>query len=225
MAHRSSARIVWVGRGSDCDLIAANVRFTEGRLRFEVRDQEFEISVWGRHHLIAALCSIAVGLEFEMTLAEIAAALAGFQPPDMRCQVTEVAGVTLIDDSYNASPSAMRAAFDLLREVDVPGERVVVCGDMKELGTHSSAWHRRIGSEVVTRCGADRLIACGEHADDVVLAAREAGMAAARATALLDVPETIPFVSHSAGPGSAILIKGSRAMGMERITQSLRRAA
>ncbi|HEY2761392.1 MAG TPA: UDP-N-acetylmuramoyl-tripeptide--D-alanyl-D-alanine ligase [Pirellulales bacterium] len=225
IAHRSGARIVWVGRGSDCDLIAADVRFSDGRLQFKVRDQEFELPVWGRHHLIAALCSIAVGLQFDMTLAEIAAALAEFQPPDMRCQITEVAGATLIDDSYNASPSAMRAAFDLLREVDVPGERVVVCGDMKELGPSSAQWHRRLGQAVVTHCGADRLIACGEHANDVVLAAREAGMAAARATALRDTQDTIPFVSRSLRPGNAVLVKGSRAMGMEQITQSFRRAA
>ncbi len=69
----------------------------------------------------------------------------------------------------------MRAALELLREVDAPGERVVVCGDMKELAADEHKVHRQLGEEVVTRCGADRLIACGDYAADVVFAAQRSG--------------------------------------------------
>jgi UDP-N-acetylmuramoyl-tripeptide--D-alanyl-D-alanine ligase len=230
MAHRTTARVLFVGRGADCDLTAVDVRACGGRLQFRVAEQRYDVAVWGRHHLTSALASIAVGLEFGMSTSEIAAALAGFQPPSMRCQVTDAAGVKVIDDSYNASPSAMRAALQLLREVDAPGERVVVCGDMKELGPSSRQWHRQIGEEVVTRCGADRLIAYGDHAVDVVVAARAAGMPRARATACQAVEETISLAQHATQPGSAVLVKGSRAMGLERVVeairnQNLRRAA
>lgn len=225
VAERSAARIVWIGRGADCDLAAVDVHSTGGWLRFRVDAQRYSVPVWGRHYLHAALAAIAVGLELGLSPAEIAAALADFQPPLMRCQVTDVAGGKLIDDSFNASPSAMRAALDLLREVDVPGERVVVCGDMKELGPASRQWHRRLGQEVVTRCGADRLFACGDHADDVVLAAREAGMPAARATACEQVEHIIPLVERTMRPGSAVLVKGSRAMGMERVAEAMKKAA
>ncbi len=225
MADRTSARIVCVGRGPDCDLTAVDIHFTDGRLQFRVDRQRYSVPVWGRHQLTAALSAIAIGLEFGLTPAEIAVALADFQPPVMRCQVTDAAGSKLIDDSYNASPTAMRAALELLREVDAPGERVVVCGDMKELGSTSRQWHLRIGEETVTRCGADRLIACGDHAEDVVVAARAAGMPAARAIACKEVEETISFVRHAVQPGSAVLVKGSRAMGMERVVEALRRAA
>ena len=143
----------------------------------------------------------------------------------MRCQVTDASGVKLIDDSYNASPSATRAAFDLLREVDAPGERVVVLGDMKELGPTSRQWHRRLGEEAVTRCGADRLIAYGDHADDVVQAARNAGMKPAQATACRQLDEVISLSITAARPGSAVLVKGSRAMRLDRVAESLRRAA
>jgi UDP-N-acetylmuramoyl-tripeptide--D-alanyl-D-alanine ligase len=225
LAGRTSARIVWIGRGPDCDLTAVDVCFADGRLQFRVDAQRYSIPVWGRHQLTTALSAIAVGLEFGLTPAEIAAALADFEPPVMRCQVTDAAGTKLIDDSYNASPTAMRAAFDLLREVDAPGERVVVCGDMKELGASSRQWHLQLGEETVTRCGADRLIACGDHAEDVVIAARLAGMPAARAVAYREVEETISFVRHAVRPGSAVLVKGSRAMGMERVAEALRKAA
>jgi UDP-N-acetylmuramoyl-tripeptide--D-alanyl-D-alanine ligase len=225
MADRCAARIVWIGRGGNCNYSAVDIRASAGELEFWVENQQYRVPVWGRHHLIGALSAIAVGREFGMTPAEIAMALAAFQPPPMRCQVTNTSGIKLIDDSYNASPSAMRAAFDLLREVDAPGEHVIVLGDMKELGPTSRQWHRRLGEEAVTRCGADRLIAYGEHADDVVLAARKAGMKSAQATACRQMDEVISLSISAARPGSAVLVKGSRAMRLDRVAETLRRAA
>ncbi len=119
----------------------------------------------------------------------------------------------------------MRAALELLRDVDAPGERVVVCGDMKELGPMSIKFHRQLGEDVVTKCGADRLIACGDFAADVVFAAREAGMPSARATACRAVEETIPLAKFASRPGSAVLVKGSRALGLDRVAEAIRRAA
>jgi UDP-N-acetylmuramoyl-tripeptide--D-alanyl-D-alanine ligase len=225
LVSRSAAKVLWIGRDGDCDLKAVDIRSAEGQLRFRVGAQRYEIPIWGRHHLTAAMAAIAIGLEFGLSSAEIAAALADFQPPAGRCRVTDVAGARLIDDSYNASPTAMRAAFDLLREMDAPGERVVVFGDMKELGTGGIRLHKQLGEEVVTRCGADRLIACGEHADEVVFAARKAGMPAVRTTALRLAAETIPLVKEAIRPGAAVLVKGSRAMAMEQVVAGLRRAA
>jgi len=225
MASRTTARIVWIGRGTQCDVAATEVHCRGGSLRFRANGQQYRVPVWGRHQLTSALAAVAVGLEFGMEPREIAAALAEFEPPNMRCEVTDAAGAKLIDDSYNASPSAMRVALELLREVDAPGERVVVCGDMKELGESSRQWHRQIGTEVVTRCGADRLIACGDYATDVVLAAREAGLPSARATACRVVEETIPLAQYATRPGSAVLVKGSRAMGLERVVEAIRRKA
>jgi UDP-N-acetylmuramoyl-tripeptide--D-alanyl-D-alanine ligase len=225
VAQKTSARVIWIGRTRNCQLAAVDIHFRDGRLQFRVDAQRYVVPVWGRHHLTAALSAIAVGLEFGMQPSEIAAALGSFDPPAMRCEVTDAAGTKLIDDSYNASPSAMRAALELLREVDAPGERVVVCGDMKELGPTSDQWHRRLGEEVVTRCGADRLIAYGDHAEDVVSAARSAGMQSARATACRAMDEVISLSQYAARPGVAMLVKGSRATGMDRVADAIRRAA
>jgi len=225
LASKTSARIVWVGRGADCHLTAVDVRYAEGLLRFRVNEQRYRTAVWGRHQLTSALAAIAVGLEFGIAPCEIAEALAGFQPPERRCHVTDSGPVRWIDDSYNASPSAMRAALELLREMDAPGQRVVVCGDMKELGDSAHQWHRRLGKEVVTRCGADRLIACGDYAQEVVGAAREAGMPAAQATFVRDAEATIPLVRTVVGRGDAVLVKGSRVMRMEQVLEAVRRAA
>src|SRR5690606_24150995 len=124
-------------------------------------------------------------------------------------------GTKLIDDSYNASPTAMRAALELLREIETSGERVVVCGDMADLGPASTEWHRRIGEEMVTRGGADRVLAYGQHAEDIVMAARAAGMPVARTAVCREIDETISLVERSVEPGSAVLVKGARVLGME----------
>ena len=73
----------------------------------------------------------------------------------MRCEVVQVGDVTVINDAYNASPTAMRAALELLRELESPGRRVVICGDMMELGDHSANLHSRLGREIVTKSGSD----------------------------------------------------------------------
>src|SRR4029077_19101013 len=128
MAENCRARVVWFGRGADVDLQAEHVESRHGRLSFRVDGQSYELAVWGRHHLTAALAAIAVGRMFDFDAAEIAAALAGFTGVPMRCEVNRAAAATIVNDCYNSSPTAMRAALELLREIDAPGKRIVVAG-------------------------------------------------------------------------------------------------
>lgn len=222
-------RVVWAGRGCDCDFTATHVAFSEGVLRLRVNGLELEAPLWGRHHLASVLMAVAVAREFGVPSAEIEDALAGFEPPQMRCQVSQVHGATVINDTYNASPTAMRAALALLESMRGSGRRVVVCGDMKELGPESENWHRRMGDEVVTLCGADRLIACGHYAQEVVGGARRAGMRPERTFAFRNVEDAARHIEQVVEPGDVILVKGSRALAMERIVEQLsvpmRRAA
>jgi UDP-N-acetylmuramoyl-tripeptide--D-alanyl-D-alanine ligase len=115
----------------------------------------------------------------------------------------------------------MHAALELLRDFDAPGRRIVVFGDMMDLGEEALLMHRRLGGEVVTVCGADLLIACGQFADDVVAAARAAGMPHARAIPCRTPEETLPYLGQAILPGDMVLVKGSRALAMERIVEAL----
>jgi UDP-N-acetylmuramoyl-tripeptide--D-alanyl-D-alanine ligase len=223
LAGGAQARVVWVGRGGGCDVAANRVEYREGQLSVCVDGLELDVPVWGRHHLTAVLMAVAIGREFGVPTAEIADALAGFQPPKMRCQVSHVRGTVLINDAYNASPTAMRAALELLGACEAAGQKIVVCGDMRELGPESGLWHRRVGDEVVTLCGADLLIACGHFAPDVVGGARRAGMHPERTIACRDVEEAARHVEQYMAPGDVVLVKGSRALGMEQIVEHLQR--
>jgi UDP-N-acetylmuramoyl-tripeptide--D-alanyl-D-alanine ligase len=157
-----------------------------------------------------------------IALPDIAAGIQGFQSPPQRCEVADVQGVTMINDTYNASPQAMYAAFELLRDIDCNGRRIAICGDMRELGQSAESMHRRLGEQVVTVCGADLLIACGEQAFNVAAGAEHAGMPAGRIAAFRRADEIMPLLSQLVAPGDAVLIKGSRALGLESVARDLK---
>ncbi len=223
MAWKSRAPITWVGHARDCDVSATDVQCSRGELRFCIGGVRFRVPVWGRHHLMDALLAVAVVRLLGMQLPEIAAALEHFDPLPMRCEVVEARGATIINDTYNASPTAMRAALELLRDFDATGRRIVVCGDMAELGEESMRLHRQLGNQVISVCGADLLIACGEHARDVVGGARAAGMPPTRAIPCRTPEEALPFLGQAVLPGDVVLVKGSRVMAMERLVEAMQR--
>jgi UDP-N-acetylmuramoyl-tripeptide--D-alanyl-D-alanine ligase len=223
LRQRSRAKAVFVGRGSHCDLSATNVKSAAGVLSFDVDGARLNVPVWGRHYLPCALAAYAVGKSYGLNAGEIGEALAEFEPPPMRCQVSGLGPAIVINDSYNSSPTAMRAALELLRDFDAPGRRIVLCGDMRELGGDASALHRELGNEVVTLCGADLLLACGEYAEDVAEGARAAGMPRERAIACRNPLDAVPHVRKSLGPGDVVLVKGSRAIALERVVAALQK--
>jgi UDP-N-acetylmuramoyl-tripeptide--D-alanyl-D-alanine ligase len=227
------AGITWIGSASRCDLRAADIRSVGGRLSFRIvrggADDgdgpgrlRFCVPVWGRHHVSAALTAVAVGQLLGLNQAEMAAALADYQPVPMRCEVIEARGATIINDCYNANPTAMHAALELLAELDVTGRRIVVCGDMGELGMASLALHWELGRQTVLTGGAELVIACGQFAGDVAAGARAAGIAPGGALALETVPQVLPILGQAISPGDAVLVKGSRMMAMERIIEALK---
>jgi len=222
IASRCRTPIVWVGRGADCDVSAEEVAGVGGRLAFRVDGCPFEIPVWGRHHLNGALSAIAIGRMLGLDLPEMAASLSEFSPVPMRCEVVQMRGATVINDAYNANPASMRAALELVRDFDAPGRRIVVCGDMAELGDESSCCHFRLGGEVVTVCGADLLIACGRFARNVVDGARSAGMPNTRTIPCNTPEDALPFLGQAILPGDVVLVKGSRSMNMERVVEAFR---
>jgi UDP-N-acetylmuramoyl-tripeptide--D-alanyl-D-alanine ligase len=223
LARPCRAPVTCVGRNPECDLVATDVEAANGQLTFRLEECRFRVPVWGRHHLTSVLAAVAVARELNFELPEIAAALAGFAPVPMRCEVVEARGAMIINDTYNASPMAMKAALELLRDFDTPGRRIIVAGDMAELGEESAVLHRQLGSQIVAISGADVLIACGRFARHVVVGARAAGMSRARSIACDTPQETLPYLGQMILPGDVALVKGSRALGMECVVEALRK--
>jgi UDP-N-acetylmuramoyl-tripeptide--D-alanyl-D-alanine ligase len=214
--------VTWVGRGRDSDLKATDVRSSRGTLRFRLGRVGFTLRVWGRHHLNSALLAVAVGQHMGLDLETIAHALRRFVPPPMRCEVTHSDGVTIINDAYNASPTAMRAALELLGGFSATARKIFICGDMAELGRESVILHHRLGDQAVTLGHADVLIACGQFAPHVIAGARAAGMSSRHARARPTPEQIAPALRDIIRPGNVVLVKGSRAMRMERVVQAIR---
>lgn len=220
LAHRAPTDATWVGEGEGCHVAAREVESRDGQLSFRVEKQQFRVPVWGRHHLTAALAAVAVGRLLGVRLKDAAEALAGYQSAPQRSRVLGVRGMTVIDDTYNASPASMRAALELLREIHCSGRRIVVCGDLCEMGESSSTWHRQVGEQAATLAGADLLIACGGHAEEIAAGAREAGLESQQIAVFRQPAHALPLLRREAGRGDALLFKASRAMKLERLLET-----
>jgi UDP-N-acetylmuramoyl-tripeptide--D-alanyl-D-alanine ligase len=139
----------------------------------------------------------------------------------MRCEVREIREATIINDAYNASPTSMQAALELVHDFDAEGRKIIVCGDMAELGDEAVMFHRRLGNQVVSIADADLLIACGEYARDVVAGARGAGMSPMHSIPCRTPEEALPYLGQAINPGDVVLVKGSRVVGMERLIEAM----
>jgi UDP-N-acetylmuramoyl-tripeptide--D-alanyl-D-alanine ligase len=173
-------------------------------------ERVFKLPFVEAHNLENALAAIAVGVALELPLEGMAERSPGIVFSRLRGELVQLAdNAILINDSYNANPISMRAALDHLASVEAEGRRVAVLGEMRELGPDAAAYHREIGEHARDR-GVELLIGVGdlgaEYGPDEHVADAEAA-ADALAAAL--------------GPGDAVLVKGSRAIGLERVAEKL----
>lgn len=225
MAGRAFCPVLFVGEGEDNTVRASEVRVGRNSLSFSVDRHRYELAVAGRHHLTSALCAIAIGREVGMRPATMALGLTGFRPVPGRCSLEEIGPWTVIDDSYNANPDSMLAACRLLRDLELAGgKRLLVVGDMLELGDKAAESHRQLG-RTVAEWAIDRLLAHGPQSANVICGASSAGMNAYRLADCADLQSLLLVLDCWLEPGDAVLVKGSRGMRMERVVEWLRRRA
>ena len=163
-----------------------------------------------------AVARFAFGEQLEPE--RIAEALATVRLPNMRLDVRRFDGLTVVEDCYNANPTSMAAGIEVLRAVR-GGRRVLVAGEMMELGTDSAALHERIGALAV-RSGIDLVVSVGRGAGPVIDGARSVNPAVA-ALACDTIEQACADVVPLLAAGDTVLIKGSRAVGLERLTERI----
>ena len=184
----------------------------------------FRLPVAGRHHVANALFALAVAGSLGVDLHAAADALTTAEVAPGRAAVLEAAGVTILDDAYNANPLAVEAALDSLVAIEGTGRRIAVLGRMAELGAEGRDAHERVGRRCA-ELGVDHLVVVGDVADDqdevapVAAGARAAGTAAV--TEVADAAAAAEVVAGLVRPGDVVLIKGSRVVGLERVVAAL----
>ena len=169
----------------------------------------------GKHNVYNALAAVATALERGVTPSEAAAALATLKPADKRGQLLDIAGVTVINDCYNANPKAMMALVDVLASMPAQ-RRIAVAGEMLELGATSPDLHRGVGVYLADK-RIDRVLGVRGLAREIVHAAKEGGVEAE----FVETPEQAgEWLARQARPGDVVLLKASRGVKLERALET-----
>ena len=218
LAGRCSGNVIFVGENENNDIRATNVAASFGQLSFTASGFDFCVPATGRHYLTSALAAVAVAQEIGVEPYEINDGLSMFTPASGRCEMTHVGRMTLIDDTYNSNPASLNAAADLLGNWCEPARRVLITGDMKELGNRAEDLHYITG-EHIGRTGIDALISYGDYADDIADGAIDAGMDSWRIAACPSREILNLTLDCWLKPDDVVLVKGSRSTHMEKVVE------
>jgi UDP-N-acetylmuramoyl-tripeptide--D-alanyl-D-alanine ligase len=222
MAQVTTARPLFYGLDPAADLYADEIESRGlGGIAFRAHyagdTVMLKLPLLGRHSVHTALAAAAAGLLLGLGWDAIVDGLRDQSAQLRLLAVPSASGATLIDDTYNASPASSLAALNLLAELD--GRRIVVLGDMLELGAIEEEAHRVVGRRVAEV--ADLLISVGARARWIADEARASGMGAGQITMLNSNAEAIELLGGLMRAGDHVLIKGSRGATMEVIVAAL----
>lgn len=173
--------------------------------------------VLGIQHLYPLTAAVAVGLSQSISIIHMTSALAQHTAPPGRMNLIEGMNDSLIiDDSYNASPIAVERALESLAALEVPGKKIVVIGDMLEIGRFTAAEHKKVG-EHVAKIGVAHLVAVGLRAEYVAEEACKHGMKESQVSYVRTADEAIKIVQPLLKKGDVMLVKGSQGIRAEKV--------
>lgn len=222
MREHTEARIFTYGLDERADVWADEIEsMGVNGIRFALHHEDdrlhVQVPLLGRHSVHTALRATAVGLVEGLRWEEI---VNGLQDEAMELRVvtaTGPKGSLLLDDTYNASPASMLAALNLLREL--PGRHIAVLGDMLELGAAEEESHQLVGRRA--RAVADMLVTVGERARLIAYEAIIAGLPVDRVVWVATAAQAVPVLQELIGEGDAVLVKGSRSIGLDSVVAAL----
>jgi UDP-N-acetylmuramoyl-tripeptide--D-alanyl-D-alanine ligase len=226
IARRTRAKVVTVGMHATNEWRASDATMNEAGSVFTVTAPSpryagrYEVRLLGQHQITNALLALAVGARLGLEPDELRQGLLEGRAPKMRLQLWEANGIKVLDDSYNANADSMIAALQTLHDFPADGRRVAVLGDMAELGGHTKQAHIEVGRRAA-ELALDQLFLVGEWAGETASAARAAGLRAA--VALSDTEAAITKLASFLRKGDVLLLKASRASGLDRISSALKK--
>jgi UDP-N-acetylmuramoyl-tripeptide--D-alanyl-D-alanine ligase len=226
MRDKHKGRTVTFGIEHEADVAAREIDtghlgMISFRLKTPLGEAPAKLPMSGRHNLMNALAAAAVATCFDLTPGQIGEALSTATPPRMRGEVLDfAAGFRVVDDSYNSNP---RSLINMVRTITEAGtssrRRIVIAGEMLELGPDSAALHREAGREIA-RAGIDMVWGVRGLASEIIKGANELGLAETSFFETSD--EAARKIVQIVREGDLILIKGSRGVSTDKIVSGIR---
>lgn len=229
LARNLRARVITFGLDPTADVQARDLRPAQ-TAGFDFTAKVFDAAIPvhlpfpGAFNVSNALAAMAVGAALEIPAEEMAAALETTHGLAQRGEVTRHAGMTLLNDTYNANPRSMQEAIKTLSALPCTGRRFLVIGDMLELGEQETAAHQRIG-EIAAELDIDYLVTVGRLAGLAGETALQKGIDAARVACTDTHEQAADFLKQHARAGDCLLFKGSRGSRMETVMERFTGAA
>jgi UDP-N-acetylmuramoyl-tripeptide--D-alanyl-D-alanine ligase len=215
-------RTVYFGAGpcADPQILAVSEDLSGLHVNFRAGDRKgnFTLSLLGEHNASNAMAGLAVALEAGVDLDSAVAALHSLTAGDKRGQVIEIAGATILNDSYNSNPEALRSMISTLSARPAAGRRILVAGEMLELGAHGPALHAACG-RAAAEASLDLVAGVQGNAEHLATAACAGGVAS---LFLPDAEAAGRWLIGNLAPGDVVLVKGSRGVHLERAIEALK---
>lgn len=220
--NRTSEKLLALGFAirSRSDFLAKEIRIQGQGLAFSLNQKyRFTLRISGYYNIYNALAAVACGRIFGMSVSETASRLATFEPLQNRLQWLTLNNITFINDTYNSNPLSLRQALDVLRDFRAEGRKIFVMGDMLELGRKAVEIHRQTGQEAAQIC--DVFIGVGSLSRWAARAARKQGLKPQDVFLCENNLQArdILYKRVKPGPKDIVLVKGSRAMMLEKILE------
>jgi len=211
-------KIFSFGINASSDFRASAIKLKNERIEFKVNSKfNFELSTLGDYNIYNALAAIAVGRLLGLSYFEIRARLAAFKFPKGRLNLVEFKGLRFIDDTYNSNPLSLNAALAALGAANCKGRKILIMGDMLELGKQKELLHRQIAWSITNTC--DLLITVGSLARITAVAVKGLGWQAKQIFCCANALQARDLLFKKIYPkaNDLILVKGSRSMKLEEV--------
>jgi UDP-N-acetylmuramoyl-tripeptide--D-alanyl-D-alanine ligase len=219
-------RAVTFGRHEGADFVASEILPAGEGTTFRVKGPSlnamFHVNLPGEHHVENATAAIAVSSLFEIPAEQMVTALHSFKNLPGRSEILTLPGeITVLNDCYNSNPRAMEKMLDTLAAWKQARRRILVAGEMLELGPASAEWHRSIGQKCLAS-GVDWIVAVQGEARFFLEGARERGFAPSHLRFFETAQEAAEFCRSLVREGDVVLVKGSRDVRLEAVIDTLR---
>ncbi|RFU67394.1 UDP-N-acetylmuramoyl-tripeptide--D-alanyl-D-alanine ligase [Peribacillus saganii] len=210
------------GKGENNDIYPVNIQTGQDHTVFSLNDnkEEFTISVLGTHNVLNAIAAIAAARTLDVEETKLQDGLNNIQLTSMRMEMVEgLNGEKIINDAYNASPTSMKAAIDLVGELTGFGNKIAVLADMLELGPEEEQFHYKLGEEI-NPAQINKVFTFGRLGRLIAEGAKN-HFSAENVFAFNDKGELVEELKKHVSSGDLVLVKGSRGMKLEEVAHKL----